>query len=378
MRIITRNLCSLTQIEDLEPLYTFKQFPVFMGCSKDLESEDLHADMTWMISKNSGLIQLGELLPLDVLYKESHGAGCIGDLWNKHHKAFAEFIHQYNSTAIFEIGGSHGILANEYCKKKKIRWTILEPNPVPISGSNAHFIKGFFDEKFKYSDPFETVVHSHLLEHIYEPDKFMNHLSDFMDNGKYLIFSVPNLKVMLERKYTNCLNFEHTLFLTEPYLDYLLAKHGFRLVQKEYFMEDHSIFYAAIKDSSIKPKNSPSKLYEKNKKIFQDYVFYYRNLVFKLNNNMQSASQDIYLFGAHIFAQFIIAFGLDTNHIKCILDNDPNKHDKRLYGTSLMVKSPKILKNAVSPIVILKAGVYNEEIKRDIIENINTSVVFWE
>lgn len=378
MEFIKRNTCAVTLIQDLESLYTFKQFPVFMGCSKNIESDDLNADMVWMISKSSGLIQLGVLLPLDVLYPESHGAGCVGGLWNKHHKAFADFIHQYNSTAIFEIGGSHGILAKEYCKKEDIQWTILEPNPAPILGSNARFIKGFFDEKFQYSDPFDIVVHSHVFEHIYEPDKFMNHLSGFMDNGKYLIFSIPNMQIMLERKYNNCINFEHTIFLTEPYVEYLLAKHAFRIVQKEYFMDDHSIFYAAVRETSIKPKELPNGLYEKNKKLYQEYVIYHENLISELNNKMHSTRQQIYLFGAHVFAQYLIAFGLDTTRIICILDNDHNKQGKRLYGTSLLVNSPKMLKDVISPIVILKAGVYNEEIKKDILENINPDVTFWE
>jgi len=60
----------------------------------------------------------------------------------------------------------------------------------------------------------------------------------------------------------------------------------------------------------------------------------------------------------------------------CLLDNDPQKHGKRLYGTHLKVASPKVLQDVSSPMVILKAGVYNEEIKRDIMENINDRVIF--
>ncbi len=378
MQMISRDRCAFTGVKDLEPLYSFKQFPVFMGCSKGNKSDDLKANMVWMISKSSGSIQLSELLPLDILYPESHGAGCIGGLWGKHHKSFADFIYQFNPSSIFEIGGAHGILANEYCKMKNIPWTILEPNPVPISGSNAHFIKGFFDEKFQYSEPYDAVVHSHLFEHIYEPDNFMNHLSNFMDNGKYLIFSIPNMQIMLERKYTNCINFEHTIFLTEPYVEYLLAKHAFRLVKKEYFMGDHSIFYAAIKDISLKPNELPNGLYEKNKKLYNDYILYHEKLISELNNNMHSTHQNVFLFGAHVFAQYLIGFGLDTSRINSILDNDSNKQGKRLYGTSLNVHSPKKLKDQNSPIVILKAGVYNEEIKKDILGNINQNTVFWE
>lgn len=380
MKLIKRNSCAVTLIQDLEPLYIFKQFPVFMGCSKNSESDDLHADMVWMISKSSGLIQLGELLPLDVLYLESHGAGCVGELWNKHHKAFASFLHRFRPSSVFEIGGHHGILAKEYCVLNDIPWTILEPNPAPVAGTNARFIKGFFNNQFYFDEPYDAVVHSHVFEHVYNPDEFIGHLSYLVDEGKYLIFAIPNLQAHLEHKFTYFIGFEHTVFLIEPYVEYLLSKHGFRLVQKEYFMDDVSIFYAAVRDKSIKPKELQKGLYEKNKKLYQDYLIYHENLVSELNNKikMHSTKQNIYLFGAHIFAQYLIAFGLDTARINCILDNDRNKHGKRLYGTSLLVNSPKILKDNNSPIVILRSGVFNEEIKKDILENINPDVTFWE
>ena len=74
--------------------------------------------------------------------------------------------------------------------------------------------------------------------------------------------------------------------------------------------------------------------------------------------------------------QFLIQMGLDTNKIVSILDNDKNKQGKRLYGSNLFVESPKILENVVSPHIILKAGVYDNEIKSDILENINTTAIF--
>ena len=40
-----------------------------------------------------------------------------------------------------------------------------------------------------------------------------------------------------------------------------------------------------------------------------------------------------------------------------------------------MVESPKILKDDLNPLVILKAGVYNEEVKTDILNNINKNAV---
>ena len=67
---------------------------------------------------------------------------------------------------------------------------------------------------------------------------------------------------------------------------------------------------------------------------------------------------------------------MSEKNITSILDNDITKQSKRLYGTNLLVNSPKILKNEKRPTVILKAGAYNSEIKKDILENINAKTIF--
>ncbi len=378
MKTMERSQCAISGEADLEPLYDFPAFPVFMGCLDQPEELDLKQDMSWWISRGSGLIQLKKLLPLDVLYPESHGAGAVGTLWEKHHKSFARFVRKMTPSSILEIGGAHGILEREYQQFDEIPWTILEPNPSPVNGCKARFIKGFFDENFSYLDNFEMVVHSHVFEHMYKPDDFMRHLSEFMSEGKKLVFSLPNMQVMLERKYTNCINFEHTVLLTEPYVEFLMAKHGFKMLEKEYFMDDHSIFYTAVRDNSAESISLPTGLYEKNKRLYMEYVAYHKELIANLNQKMIQTTQPIYLFGAHVFAQYLIEMGLKTSNIICLLDNDVKKQGRRLCGTKLKVNLPKVLAGVNAPIVILKAGVYNTEIKKDILENINESTVFFE
>lgn len=378
MDLIERKFCVISGKNDLEHLYSFEKFPVFMGCVNHGLETDISEDMIWSISRNSGLIQLKKLLPLEVLYPESHGAGVLSGLWKKHHNEFANFLYKTSPTSVFELGGAHGILAAEFEQLVAIPWTILEPNPSPVEGCKADFIKGFFDDKFRFSEPFDTVVHSHVLEHIYDPDQFMKYLSEFMENGKNLVFSIPNLQIWLEQKYTTCINFEHTIFLTEPYVDFLLAKYGFRLISKQYFLDDHSIFYATVRDRSVMPINLPNDLYKKNKQLYLDFITYHEKLIYDLNKKIRGLNHQIYLFGAHIFSQYLISFGLDTTHIMAVLDNDPQKQGKRLYGTNLLVHSPYILKDIKQPVVILKAGIYNHEIKEDILKNINSDTAFFE
>ncbi len=375
MKLLERQECVLDNSRDLETLHNLPDFPVFMGCVDHPASEDLVANQTWDICRKTGVLQLRYLIPLEVLYQAQH-AGAVGQIWMSHHSAFSKFIRYANPSNILELGGAHGILSKLYSETGNPSWTILEPNPSPVEGVTAKYIRGFFDEYFVCNEPFDAVVHSHVFEHMYEPDRFMQNLADVMAEGKRLIFSLPNMRVMLERKYTNCINFEHTVFLAEPYVEFLLGKHGFRILRKEYFLEDHSIFYDAVRDSAAVPVELPDGLYHRNKSLYSEYARYHEMLNEELNRKMASSESPVYLFGAHVFAQYLIAFGLDTTRIVSILDNDPKKQGKRLYGTSLSVASPRVLKDIRSPLVILKAGVYNNEIKQDILQNINPSTRF--
>lgn len=378
MHLLQRTVDVVTGADDLEDLHTLPDFPVFMGSVEQARSDDLTADMTWSISRSSGLIQLKKLLPLDVLYQAQTTTSAVGPTWMEHHRKFAEFIRTYAPKGVLEFGGAHGILSMEYHRMAEIPWAILEPNPSPAEGCKADFIKGFFDENFRFSGSFEALVHSHVFEHLYEPDKFMAQLGGFMLPGQLMIFSVPNMGEWLKRKYTNCINFEHTVFLTEPYIDFLLVRHGFRTLQKQYVMDGHSIFYAAVRDDSAVGASLPKNLYSENRALYMDFVNYYETLTEELNARVGAWSGEVYLFGAHVFAQYLIAFGLDVSRVACILDNDKRKQGKRLYGTGLRVASPEILSGKIDAAVILKAGIYNEEIKRDIRDRGNDAVVYFE
>ena len=95
-----------------------------------------------------------------------------------------------------------------------------------------------------------------------------------------------------------------------------------------------------------------------------------------INKKIDKTEKPIFLFGAHVFAQYLINFGLKTKKIIYILDNDKKKQNKRFYGSKFIVKSPKILSNYNNPLVILKVGTFKNEIKKDILKNINSKTSF--
>ena len=369
-----KNFVSLKN--NLKLLKSLKNFPVFMGVTSKSKKKDKIENMNWYIDKNYGTVQLKPVLPLEIVYKATHTSGTVGKLWDLHHQKFAEFIKSQKVKNIFEIGGAKGILAEKYFKiKEKIPWTIIEPNPHPIKNCRAKFIKGFYNNKLgkKYSGC--DFVHSHVFEHVYDPNSFMKLLSSHVKNNNKLIFSIPNMKQMLIRKYSNFLNFEHTYYLNEKLCDFFLKKYGFKILKKKYFMKDHSIFYSTINTKKNKNKLKFKNEYKVNKKLFKDYFHYFKKISNYINLIISNSKRPVYLFGGHIFSQFLINFGLKQKSIICILDNDKLKQNKRLYGTELTVKSPKILKKIITPMVILKAGVYNSEIKKQLLK-INAKTKF--
>ena len=373
-----RDVSLLNNKPNLEHLHTFKKVPISMGCTSKEESKDILEDQIWDICKDTGIIQLRNPLPLKLVYSLPHNDG-IGKVWEEHYQSFASFIKSFKVKKILEIGGGAGRLGKLFLDKSPLHfWTMVEPNHSyqKLNHPNFTHITKWFDNDYIIEDEYDAIVHSHVFEHVYDPLSFLKTIHNQMDGEKIHIFSFPNLFRFLENRFTNALNFEHTTFLTEKITDILLKKVGFKLIKKEYYGE-HSIFYACKKTQPQDNIQFPLSIYKSNKDLFMDYVNFYQNEVNSLNQLINSQTE-VFLFGGHIFSQFLIFNGLKIDKINCILDNSSMKQNNRLYGTPFIVKSPKILKNYKNPSVILKTASYNEEIKNDILTNINNNTVFFE
>ncbi len=368
MKVIKRKNCAITKSENLTEVFTFKNFPIFMGCVDfNDDSLDQYYDMKWGVS-DKGIIQLMELLPLDVLYYNHHTPGTVGKTWELHHKKFADFIKKSNSKNILEIGGATGKLVDHFiATNEDFSWNIIEPSEQKSKDSRVQFFRGFFEE-FEFEQKFDAIIHSHLCEHVYEPHTFFDKINSILEIGGIQYISIPNMKHWLSMGYLNTLNFEHTFYIDEYVLEYILIQYNFEIEEKE--IDNHSIFIKAVK----KEKNNSSYEFDFSyiKPMFNNYIKKLTDDVEYINSKLNG--EKFYLFGAHIFSQYLISMGINENQIINILDNDFNKQEKRMYGTNLAVKSPKCLFGIDSPKVVLRSGSYDEEIKKGILEINNTTI----
>jgi hypothetical protein len=179
--------------------------------------------------------------------------------------------------------------------------------------------------------------------------------------------SIPNLKIWFEKGHPNALNFEHTYLLTDFVAEYLFEKYGLKVLKKEDFGVSHSIFYilernklARNLDRKLAFNDQAAKQLLHNFRVRQQFVEL-------CNRNLESHLGDAYLFGGSIFSQQLINIGLNVHTILNVLDNDPSKDGKRLYGSNLQIKLPSCISTSHSPLVIVDCGEYNEEIKSQLL-----------
>lgn len=373
---IERTTSCLTGSSNFESIAKVDNFPVFFGVTKEPVENDIYAVMEWFLERKTGLIQLNKLIPLDILYQAQHAYG-FGETWENHYQEFSEFLYQASPSNVLEIGAGQGRIAQICTSKDEIKkWTIIEPNPTFKETDKIKVITGFFDRDFEFEAEFDTYTFSHVLEHAYDPKDFLSCIYEKMRVSDNLVFSYPNLKAWLNKKFTNSLNFEHTLFLTDEHLETLLQNIGFEIIKRTDYLE-HSHFFHVKKSSAPEVSVEYKNLSDVNSELLRNFIKYHVTEVNFMNEIMSNLKdKQIFLFGAHIFSQYLKVFGLDTSKIVSILDNSKEKEGKRLYGTTLYVENPAVLQNYETPVVILRAGPYNDEIKRQILSGINSNTIF--
>jgi hypothetical protein len=275
-----------------------------------------------------------------------------------------------------EIGGGEGILASLLSAQlPEITYTMVEPNYKGES-EGRHVIAGYIEDHLDLVSQADTVVHAHLMEHLYKPVETMRAVSGRMKVGARMNVSFPNLKALLETGGSNALNFEHTFFLSKDGLIDLLDQLGFEIEATRDF-GSHSIFVRASKicESKLKIELRGSESAEEH------FLDSWRRIAeaAKLFNDAVSSvnGEKGFVFGAHVFSQGLLAMGLREELCAGVLDNSTEKIGRRLYGTSLSVFAPEILRGLENPVVALMASHYQEEVRAQIM-GINPKTVIIE
>lgn len=383
MQTINRTSCVICGSKKFKEVATIEKNPIFMGTRGKLDPLKYeYEDLSFISCLDCGNLQISKLIPLEMLYISNHNVGVVGTTWSNHFSEFANFINENKfKSNVLEIGCPSGKLVKKFLLiNEDIQWTIAEPNPnlesIKHLPHNIKYVKKWLSD-LTNNVKHDNIVLSHVFEHLYNPYKELNKISNILNKGGRLFISIPDMKHILYRKMLPPagMNFEHTFYLDEKNLISLFKRTGFKIIKKFNYI-NHSLFYCCEKTSETIENRDILRLHNKNIcNKFKNIIHDYRNIASQIVEFMQKTDLPVYMYGAHFPAQLLFSFGVDKNKIKAVLDNSETKIGNILYGTDLTVYSPQILKNEKCA-VICHMGPYTEEIKNDILNNINSETLF--
>ena len=235
---------------------------------------------------------------------------------------------------------------------------------------------------------FDAVVSSHTLEHFIDFNDYFRDSWKVLKQGGMLFTSVPNQESNFAKGYGNQLNFEHPSICTNAHWLYLHYANGF-VVKELSFFKDHSVQIVAQKVKEPIGFNLDVK--ELSLAILKQYEQSIQNRI-KIIKDCATNDKQNWIFGASNFTQPLFVYGLDEKIFTGVMDNSPLKHNKRLYGTSLICRKPSDIvypvrshgqnigvdeqahqtsngvngKNSLR--VFLNIGQYNEEVKDQLLQ----------
>jgi len=352
-------------------LFTWKDLPVLLSSTNDKAENDVFYDFTLGLDENTGLVRQLNIPPQDILYKDARNSG-MGKIWKEHYDEFYEFIVKnidLNNKKICEIGSGNGYVAKKIGEHHKI--DCYEPNPTFQSTENIKLFKKFMT--FDKNQNYDVILLSHTFEHLIDPELFLQNIKNALNPNGFLVMSYPNFEVGLDNILINLFNSEHISYLTKASTEKLLNKNYFQnCIVQEYI--DHSIFVIGQLSKSNNYEKFTSDDLTKLKFKISDYLLNLQNKI-ELAVTLIKDINDIYIFGCHAMSSlFLYLSKLNINKFKNVLDNDPLKHNSRLYGTNLICLSPKSVEKTS---VLLNGGVYHTEIKDKLIKN-GFNVIEWK
>lgn len=321
-------------------------------------------------------VQTKKLIDLNVLYDKPHNNNVIGKTWIEHFTEFSSMINKIikKDSIVLEIGSPSDKIVKNI--ENYLHWYLLDPNAHNYKNDKKiTSINEFFTDKTVLDYKVDMIIHSHLLEHLYNPyETLLNMCNILKDNGEMCI-SVPNLGFYATNTLLLGLHFEHTYFLNESNIIFLLHKCGLKIIKKQYY-KSHSIFYHLKKHKNYTniPIESVKEYNMGYKSLLTEKIDYFKtNLTYI--NSIISEKENVFIFGCHSNTQAMLYFGLNCKKITYILDNDPEKWDKYFYGYDLICKSSNIISSVQDPFVICNVGVYSNEIKSQLLK-LNNKVEF--
>lgn len=318
--------------------------------------------MSWGQRESDGLFGVLDWPSLSEIYLKNHN-DLVGETWQRHLVEFSNTVAKYAQGDVLEIGSGHGLLGQTVLRAggKFRSWSTIEPNPLSTN-SLGREINGWFPQDLPEDLTPTMLVHSHVFEHQESPLNFAMACWHALPPDGLVVMSLPNMDEMARNCDFNMLMFEHTTFLPHKEVLNVMNFAGFELTEKVNF-EGHSYFFVFRKVQLAYSGTFKSIVTaDEFSAIAKAFRHELASFTKAANSLICFSERPAFIFGAHIFAQYLAATGLAVDRLTACVDNNPNKWGERLYGSSLTVIGPHELPEKVPINILVPLASYEREV----------------
>lgn len=353
--MIHRNECVLCNHSSFSNIILLPNFPITSNSSLETSSEkDTFFDYHLVYCKNCKCVQLKTIVPINILYSSSYETVPFSETWIDHHRQFSKFIQSHSDkTSYLEIGSNTGILY-KLLDQDSLDFTVLDMFRHESLPKNVKFIKGDC-EKFDYKDH-PTIILSHVFEHLSSPPSFIKKIREGKVTSVFI--SIPNFDELVRNNSITTINAYHSFFCGIDYITYLFSIYQYRSNNVLFYNGNFkSIMIHFVLDETTIVNDIPT------------YNINYFDFLLEKSNEIKNIiiPEKTYICPSGMYGQYIYYFLTQKQNIIGFIDNNSNRHGKKLYGTGITVFHPTVLEKESCTILLCKCP-YTEELKKQLLE----------
>jgi SAM-dependent methyltransferase len=393
MKLLKCNICFSNEVILFTNLGKHPPADTFLK-KKQLDLKIPEKELSCYFCKKCFHIQLKNKISLEQKYNAVEYSYTSGNskISQEYLRSYYRKISFYKKKRILEIGANDGLLIEKFKNKNKVY--SVEPSKFMhnllirkgILSINKYFEKINKETLAKFKKKFDLILANNVLNHSHNPRKFFYNLKKIISNNGTAIIEVPYSPWMIRNCKFDLIYHEHVNYFCLHSLSYLINKS--KLSIKKILLPNYHGKMIRVFISSQK-KNYNNKLFEYEKKFFNNYKSNFKKFNLKLLNikrifnekikKIQNEKNKIIIgIGASAKANtFLNYLKLNNSKIDYMSDNSKYKIGKYTPGTKIKIISDKDLKKIKKKKIYIFFPTWNiKKFLKKKIKNINKNINF--
>ena len=366
MKIKTCKICSSKKLHRVIELEKFPLTGIFYKKKKNFKFKSNY-DQSLNLCKSCGHLQLQNFIDPKILYNNVYAnrtsQSHLSDNAMNFFLNFFNRIIKKKNLNILEIGSNDLKFAKNLAYKCK-NFYAFDPIWIGKKKYQEKKIKVFgnyienFSIKKNIEEPLDVIISTHNLEHINNPVKVLQNLTNFLKSDGYIFIEVPDANLMLKNLRFDQIFHQHYHYFGLNSLQNIAKKINCEIIGKKINHKywGGSLLIVMKKKTNLDKKPLKNNYKQTNNVISKNYLKFKKKYL-DLNKKIKRVKENLYGYGAgQMTPSFAYHLGSDLSFLNFIIDDNPKRNNYKYFNLSPKIffkNKQKINKNDVALITAL-------------------------